>query len=148
MLFLGADHRGFFLKEQLKKYLLEQNISFTDLGNLKLIKDDDYPDIAAKVAQQVGRDKKNQGILICGSGIGVCIVANKFKNIRAGLFWNPEVAKTATADDNVNIVCLPGDYLKIIDAQKIINAWLKTPIKKGNKYKRRLKKICKLERNF
>jgi ribose 5-phosphate isomerase B len=148
MLFLGADHKGFSLKEQLKKYLLEQHISFTDLSSLQLIKDDDYPDIAAKVAQQVGRDKKNQGILICGSGIGVCIVANKFKNIRAGLFWNPEIAKTATADDNVNIVCLPGDYLKIIDAQKIIITWLKTPFKKDSKYARRLKKIYKLERNF
>lgn len=148
MLFLGADHRGFSLKEELKKYLLEQNISFTDLGNLKLIKDDDYPDIAAQVAQQVSKDKKNKGILICSSGIGVCIVANKFKNVRAGLFWNSKVTTAATADDNVNIACLPSDYLEKLEAQKIITTWLKTPIKKDGKYARRLKKIYKLERNF
>src|SRR5450759_1369287 len=122
MLFLGADHRGFSLKEELKKYLLRENIPFTDLGSFKLVKEDDYPDIAALVAQQVSSNKNNKGILICGSGIGVCIVANKFKNVRAGLFWNPEIAKVATTDDDVNIVCLPGDYLKIIDVQKIITA--------------------------
>jgi ribose 5-phosphate isomerase B len=148
MLFLGADHRGFSLKEELKKYLLRENIPFTDLGSFKLVKEDDYPDIAALVAQQVSSNKNNKGILICGSGVGVCIVANKFKNIRAGLFWNSEIAKTATADDDVNIVCLPNDYLKSAEAQKIIATWLTTPIKTEAKYKRRLKKIHKLEINF
>ncbi len=148
MLFLGADHKGFSLKEELKKYLLREKIPFADLGSFKLVKEDDYPDIAALVAQQVSNNKNNKGILICGSGVGVCIVANKFKNVRAGLFWNPEIAKTATADDSINVVCLPSNYLKSIEAQKIIAAWLKAPIKTEIKYKRRLKKIHKLEINF
>jgi ribose 5-phosphate isomerase B len=148
MLFLGADHRGFFLKEELKKYLLKEKIPFTDLGSFTLLKNDDYPDIAVAVSLQVSDNKNHRGILICGSGIGVCIVANKFKNVRAGLFWNPEVAKVATAHDKVNIACLPADYVSANKAQEIIAVWLKTLPKKEAKYQRRLKKISQLEKFF
>lgn len=141
MLFIGTDHKGFALKESLNKYLLSKSIPFTDLGNFKLDKKDDYPVAAALVAEQVKKGKNNIGILICGSGIGVTIAANKFKGIRAGLVWTPKVAQAAKADDNINILCLPADYLSINEAQKIIDIWLKTSFKKEKKYKRRLGQI-------
>ncbi len=146
MLFIGADHRGFSLKEGLKKYLLEQKIPFTDLGNSKLEENDDYPPIAASVAQQVGASKKNYGLLICGNGVGVSIVANKFKNVRAGLVWTTAVAKTAKADDDINIICLPADYITLKDAQKVVIAWLRTSFKNETKYKRRLSQIAQIEK--
>ena len=148
MLFIGADHRGFALKEELKTYLLKQNIPFTDLGSFKLEEGDDYPTIAASVAQQVGTTKNNCGLLLCSSGVGVSIVANKFKNIRAGLVWTAAVAQAAKADDDINIICLPADYLTLSEAQKVVAIWLKTPFKNGAKYKRRLSQIERIEKNL
>jgi len=87
-------------------------------------------------------------LLICGSGVGVSIVANKFKNVRAGLVWTKAVAQAAKADDNINIICLPADYLTLDEAQKIVTIWLKTPFKKGEKYKRRLGQIEQLEKKL
>ncbi len=148
MLFIGTDHRGFALKEELKKYLLRKNISFTDLGNFKFEKDDDYPTAAALVAEQVSVGKNNLGILICGSGVGVCMVANKFKNIRAGVVWNATIAKIAKADDNINVICLPADYLTLQETQKVVDTWLKTPFKKEARYKRRLSQVQQIGRIF
>lgn len=148
MLFIGADHRGFVLKEELKKYLLRKRISFTDLGNFKFEKEDDYPIAAALVAEQVSTGRNNIGILLCGSGVGVCMVANKFKNVRAGLVWDAVIAKTAKADDNINIICLPADYLTLQGAQKVIDTWLKTPFKKEAKYKHRLNLVQQIEKNL
>ena len=146
MLFIGTDHKGFALKESLNKYLLTKKIPFTDLGNFKLDTEDDYPVAAALVAEQVKKGKNNLGILLCGSGVGVSIAANKFKGIRAGLVWNPKVAQAAKADDNINIICLPADYISKNEAQKIIDIWLKTSFKKEKKYKRRLSEIEQMEK--
>lgn len=146
MLYLGSDHGGYKLKEDLKKYLKTRKISFIDLGPKKLNPNDDYPEYAAKVAKAVQKDlKKNLGVLVCRSGQGVSIVANKFKGIRAGIAWNEHAARHGRRDDNINILCLPSDFISAEMAEDIVKVWLNTDFIFEEKYVRRLKEISKLE---
>ena len=119
MIIIGADHAGFKLKEHIKKFLEKKGYSYVDMGAYKYNKDDDYPDFAKKVAVQVVKEKA-KGILICGSGIGVCIAANKVKKIRAVLAHNIRSAKASRIDGNTNILCLGGRVTKKDLAHKII----------------------------
>ena len=94
MIYLGADHRGFRLKEEIKKFLAEKNYQFEDMGNLAYDPNDDYTDFAKLVAKKVSeKPEENKGILICGSGVGVDIVANKFKGVRSALADDVQTAK-------------------------------------------------------
>jgi ribose 5-phosphate isomerase B len=146
MLYLGADHRGYNLKEKIKNWLESQNIKFEDLGAQEMIPEDDYPDYAKKVAEAVIKNLgENKGILICGSGVGVCVVANKFRGARCGLVFSKEMAQAAKADDDINILALASDFIKEENVLEIINAWLKTSFKNEEKYIRRLQKIEKIE---
>lgn len=148
MLYIASDHGGFRLKEQLKKFLQRNDIGFVDLGPKKFKKDDDYPDYAARVAGRVSaKPNIDQGILLCRSGQGVCIVANKFKGVRAGLVWNIEEAKASRNDDMTNVLCLPSDYISAKAVEKIATVWLATPFSKDKRHVRRVGKIARLERN-
>jgi len=142
MIYLGADHRGYNLKEGLKKFLEQEKIKFQDLGNLKYNEEDDYPDFAKKVAEKISSNpKKDKGILICGTGIGMSIVANKFKEVRAGLCLSGYMAKRAVEEDDINILCLAADITDTGTSEKIIRKWLKAKFKNEERYKRRIKKI-------
>jgi len=142
MIYLGADHRGYNLKEDLKKFLEQEKIKFQDLGNLKYDEEDDYPDFAKKVAEKISSNsKKDKGILICGTGIGMSIVANKFKEVRAGLCLSGYMAKRAVEEDGINILCLAADITDAGTSEKIIKEWLKAKFKNEERYKRRIKKI-------
>jgi ribose 5-phosphate isomerase B len=145
MIYLGADHAGFKLKEQIKKYLQSQMVKFTDLGNLKLDKNDDYPDFGFKVAKAVVKDKGSKGILICGTSFGVCIVANKVKGIRAVSIDNVKDAKLSRQHNDANVLCLSGWDLKLPLAQKIIKVWLDTKFSNASRHVRRLNIIKKIE---
>lgn len=146
MLYIGADHRGYNLKEKIKEYLTSQNMPFEDLGALRYEEDDDYPDFSALVAEKVAeKPEENRGILLCGSGAGVCIAANKFKNIRAALAYNLEMAKAMRNDDDVNILCLASDYIDAKNAAAIISIWLATHFSGEQRYSRRIQKIANLE---
>jgi ribose 5-phosphate isomerase B len=145
MIYLGADHAGFKLKEQIKKYLQAQKVMFTDLGNLKLDKNDDYPDFGFKVAKAVAKDKNSKGILICGTSFGVCIVANKVKNIRAVSVSNIKDAKISRSHNDANVLCLSGWDLKPEMVKKIIKVWLATKFSSAPRHKRRLAKIKRME---
>jgi ribose 5-phosphate isomerase B len=147
MLYLGADHAGFKLKEQIKKYLLSQQVKYTDLGNLKLDKEDDYPDFGFKVAKAVTKDNGSKGILICGTSFGVCIVANKVKGIRAVSISNIKDAKLSRQHNDANVLCLSGWNLKLPLAQKIIKVWLNTKFSGMSRHVRRLNKIKLIEKN-
>ncbi len=140
-IYLGADHNGFKLKEQLIKHLTKKGHQVVDMGNKKLDFKDDYPDFGKKVAKKVSTDKKSLGILLCGSGQGMCIVANKFKNVRAALGWSTGAAKKSRHDDDSNILCLPSWRISHDQAIRIINGWLNTPFSKIARHKRRIKKI-------
>ena len=140
-IYLGADHDGFYLKEYLKEYLNNQGYEVRDLGNTKFQPKDDYPDYAKKVAQKIAKEKNALGILLCDSGQGMCMVANRFKDVRAALGWSVAATKRAKHDDNNNILCLPAWPLTQEKARRITNAFLNTPFSNLPRHKRRIKKI-------
>ena len=142
MLYLGADHRGFQLKEKIKKFLAEKKYQFEDMGNFIYDKNDDYVDFAKLVAQKVSeKPSEHKGVLICGSGVGVDIAANKFYGVRSALADDVATAKQSREHDNTNVLSLPADEVDFELAKKIITAWLETPFSNGEKYKRRIDKI-------
>ncbi len=150
---IGADHAGFALKEHLKKFLQKKGYTVKDLGAHRLIKGDDYPDYAAKVARAV--QKGGKGILVCGSAEGICIAANKFRGIRAEPIRSVTLAKLSRQHNDANILCLaggkmkhpvPGVALSKKAAEKIALTWLKTPFSGEERHKRRIQKIRRLER--
>jgi ribose 5-phosphate isomerase B len=146
MLYIASDHGGYKLKEHLKKFLLKEKLKFVDLGPKKYRAEDDYPDYAKAVAQKVSRNPmRDSGLLICRSGQGVCIAANKFKNVRAALVWNTGEAKMSRNDDMSNILCLPSDYVAPHAAENIVDTWLNTPYSEEERHMRRVKKIFELE---
>jgi len=148
MIYLGADHRGYNLKEELKEFLGQEKIKFQDLGNLKYDEKDDYPDFAQKVAEKISSDfKKNRGILICGTGIGMSIAANKFKKVRAGLCLSGYMARRAVEEDDINILCLAADITDIGTSKKIVKEWFKAKFKNEEHYKRRQKKLAGIEQS-
>jgi ribose 5-phosphate isomerase B len=148
-IFLGADHRGFYLKEKIKKYLKKLGFTFEDLGNKIFDPRDDYPDFSFLVAKKVAQNKKNRGILICGSGAGVCVAANKVKNIRAGQAFNAQQTEHMRLADDINILCLDADRLKEKQAQDIVKTFLKTKFSNLKHHQRRLQKIKEIEKgNF
>lgn len=144
MIYLGADHRGFKLKGEILNYLKERGYAATDLGT-NSEEQVDYPVIGEKVARAVLGDPNNRGILICGSGAGVCIVANKIKGVRAAEAWNKDIAAAARNDDNANVLCLSADSLSIEAVKPIIQVFLDTSFGGEERYKRRLKQIEDIE---
>ena len=146
MIYIGADHRGYKLKEALKIYLKELNFDFEDLGAKELIPDDDYPDYATLVAKKVSQDpENNRGILICGSGVGVDIVANKFKGVRSALIFNAEQARMSRNDDNASVLSLSSDFTDESSAKEIVKIWLETPFSYLERHARRVEKIKKID---
>ena len=142
MLYLGADHRGFRLKEEIKKFLAENKYQFEDMGNFTYDKEDDYTDFAKQVAEKVSENPEtDKGILICGSGVGVDITANKFKGVRSALADDIQTAEQSRQHDNTNVLSLPADEVDFELAKKIITVWLETLFSNGEKYKRRIGKI-------
>ncbi len=148
MIYLGADHRGFELKEKIKTWLSEWGYQYEDLGALEYNKDDDYPDFAKAVAEKViGVDAEgNRGILICGSGIGVAIAANKIKGIRAGTAISAEQLHDSVNDEDTNVLALSADYLSEEQAQTIAKSFLETKFSGEERHVRRINKIKALEK--
>lgn len=145
MLYIASDHAGFKRKTWLKNYLLKLDYSFVDLGAETLKKDDDYPDYAFLLANKVASEKGAQGILLCGSGQGVCIVANKVPGIRAVLGYNTFAAESSRADDDTNVLCLPARDLRKSQIKKIVEMWLQTGFSGADRHKRRIDKISDIE---
>ena len=145
MVFLGADHRGFHLKEKVKLWLRQWGVEFEDLGNTELDPEDDYSDFAARVAEKVSTyESESVGIVICGSGVGVDMVANKFPLIRCGLGFSSQQIRMARQDDDINVLALPADFLSYKKARKIVETFLKTEFVGEPKHRRRIEKIAKI----
>ena len=121
MIYIAADHRGFRLKEELKKWLEKNLFEFRDLGATKYDQDDDYPLIAIKLGETVVHEN-SRGVLICGSGAGASIAANKVIGVRAGLCTSVKQASASRNDDNINILCLSSDWISLDENQKILGA--------------------------
>jgi ribose 5-phosphate isomerase B len=148
-IYLGADHGGYKLKEEMKDWLKEWGFEFEDLGAFSFIPEDDYPDYAWAVGQKVGTTQGSLGILVCRSGQGACIVANKCRHSRAATAWNERSAQAARHDDDANILCLPADYLTVDLAKKVVQVFLHTKFDaQDHRFTRRLQKVKKIDQNL
>ena len=138
-IFISSDHAGFKLKEEIKSHLLKKKLSFQDLGPFN---DDkvDYPDYAHKVARKVKANKSNVGILVCGSGMGMNIAANRHKNIRAAQCFNLKSTKLSRLHNDANIITLGSRLLTKKLAINCVNTFLNTKFE-GGRHSKRIKKI-------
>lgn len=141
MLYIGADHRGFEFKEKIKILLDKRGEKYVDCGSAKLKAGDDYPLVAKEVAKKVAKDDKNHGILLCGSGNGVAIAANKVSGVRAAVAWDAKVAARAVLEDHANIIAIPADFLSWPKAKAIVEAFLRAKPSKAARHVRRVKQI-------
>ncbi len=139
---IASDHAGFQVKEKVKVILEKYQVMPVDYGTHSA-EAVDYPDYAVQVADAVNRGDYQKGILVCGSGQGVCMTANKFDRIRAALVWNHEMAEISRRHNNANILCLPGRYLSDEDLRDIVLTWLQTEFE-GGRHERRVHKIYEL----
>lgn len=144
MIFLGADHKGFEIKEKVEAYLKEKTIEFMDCGAQELNPEDDYTDYAFQVSENVIKDSNNFGILICNSGEGMSIAANKVKGVRAALCNSEESCKKSREHNNANILVLNSDN-DIDSVIKFIETFLNTPFSFEERHLRRIEKITQYE---
>lgn len=144
-IFIGADHRGFLLKESLEKFLTSRGYTVDDQGDQKLDPDDDFPIFASRVVVKVlsSDDSDPRGILFCGSGQGMAMMANRYKGIRAAVVWNVEEARAARNDDDSNVLALPAHIFEDDRQamQDVVEAWLKTPFDSAARRVRRIKEM-------
>ncbi len=141
---IGSDHAGFEEKEKLKKTLDELNIDYEDVGTFSL-DSVDYPDFAQKVGEKIESGEAEQGILVCGSGIGVAIAANKMRGVRAAQAWNEETAKLARRHNNANVLTIGARVVAEEEIPKIVKAWFETDFEAG-RHAQRVEKIMNLEK--
>jgi glycine hydroxymethyltransferase len=137
---LGADHGGFDLKEAIKKHLEDRAVTVTDFGAHTKDASDDYPDMALPVARSVGAHKHDVGILICTTGVGMCIAANKIPGVRAALVFDERMAEMARRHNNANVLCLGGKTTDVESAKKIVDAFLGAQFE-GGRHERRIRKF-------
>jgi len=143
---IGADHAGFALKETLKPCLARLDLALTDIGT-ETEDPVDYPDIGCRVAAGVSCGAFARGILICGSGVGMTIIANKYPRVRAALCMDEETAELSRRHNDTNILCLAGRKTDPEKAEKIIEIWLKTAFA-GGRHNRRIEKIREIEKEL
>lgn len=145
MIYIGADHRGFELKEWLKSSLIEQGYDVLDLGNFLFDPDDDYIDPAIKMGEMIhGGTAFDLGILICGSGHGVDIVANRFAGVRAIIGYNDDVTVQGRQHEDANVLVLPSDWVSPEDAIARVILFFQTEVTHNERYDRRRSRIAQL----
>jgi len=141
---IASDHRGFQMKSRLQQAILDLGMDVDDLGP-ESADSVDYPDYAARVASSVAAEDHNRGILICGTGIGMCITANKFLGVRAAPCHDTVTAEYSRLHNDANVLCLSANQLSDQLAQQVVEIWLKTGFEEG-RHARRLDKIADIER--
>ncbi len=142
---IGADHRGFTCKTSIKQYVVgaDDPIAWIDVGAFDEERSD-YPVFAEAVSRSMLQGEAQKGVLLCGSGIGMAIVANRFPGIYSGVAWNEDVGRLSKEHDNVNLLVIPTDFVSHELAAAIINAWLTAEFK-GGRYQERLDMINKIK---
>ena len=142
---LGVDHGGFSLKTELLSWLQGQGYEVLDLGAHTLDPADDYPDFSLVVAQAVASGKAQRGIIICGSGVGACIVANKVAGVRAGLCHDTYSARQGVEHDDMNVLCLGARVIGAELARELVTAFLSAQFSGAERHQRRLQKLLAIE---
>jgi ribose 5-phosphate isomerase B len=145
-IYLGADHNGFDYKAKLLRQLTADGHQVVNCGDLERNQNDDFPTFASQVVTELLADKNSEarGILICGSGQGMCMAANRFKGIRASLCWDQDEARSARNDDDSNVLCLSARSIDFDTTVAITNTWLTTPFAGAPRFVRRLKQLDEL----
>ena len=143
-IYLGADHAGWALKEQIKVALQAQGHKVSDQGNLKPEEDDDYPDYAKRVALMMKKNKDSRGLLFCDSGQGMVMAANRFKHLRAAFAHNDASVEQARQDEDINVLCLMARDSSLKQAENFIKIFLESKFKAIPRYKRRIQKLKNL----
>ena len=140
---LAADHAGFEEKEKIKTALTDLGIEFIDMGTNSL-ESVDYPDYARKVGSAVASGEVDQGVLVCGSGTGMAIAANKVHGVRAAVAWSPDIARLAREHNNANVLSIPARFIGDDQAKEILKAWFAADFE-GGRHERRVEKIEEIE---
>ena len=143
MIYVGADHRGYSQKERIVGELESWGYDFTDLSQ-KLDENDDYPDVALAVGEKVAQEKV-KGILVCGSGGGVCVAVNKVNGVRAGLGFEEKQVRKMKEDDDINVLCLASDFVDEEKNVALVRIFLETVFSSDARDIRRIKKIKEYE---
>ena len=146
-IYLGSDHNGFHLKEDVFAYLSKRGFDVEDVGDKELDKDDDFPQFAQLAALKVLGDEDDdaRAILLCGGGQGMCMAANRFRGIRASVIWDEYEAKMTRNDNDSNVLCLPSRLFENgTEWEGIVDTWLSTPFANAERFKRRNRQIDEL----
>jgi len=143
---LAADHGGFELKEQLAMALRTSGYDVVDYGAYSLTPSDDYPDFVVPLAKAIARKEVERGVVICGSGIGACIAANKVPGVRAGTIHEGYSARQGVEDDNMNVICLGGRVIGYALAWYLVQIFLSAQFSNAERHRRRLAKVAAEER--
>jgi len=146
-IFIGADHRGYEMKEKIAQWLFEMEHVYHDLGADKLDPTDDYTKFAEEVASLVAATEGSRGVLLCGSGVGVDVVANKFDGIRSSIGKSVLQVEAGRRDDDMNVLVIAADYTTEKEAKAMLIAFLETKFSGNARYEKRLEEITKLEEN-
>jgi len=142
---LAADHAGFEEKEKIKRTLDDLGVQYEDMGTTST-DSVDYPDYARKVGEAVAKGEVESGLLVCGSGTGMAIAANKVRGVRAAVAWNEEIARLAREHNNANVLSLAARYTPDGELQNIVKAWFNAKFD-GGRHERRVEKIADIERD-
>lgn len=145
-IYIGADHRGYALKEQVKSWLGADH-EIVDVGAAERADGDDYVEYAQQVATAVAGDPTARGIVICGSGVGVDMVANKIAGVRSGLGIAHDQVMAARKDDNITVLAIAADYTLPEEVKKMVTAFVQTPFSEEARHERRLEKIKEIEKS-
>ena len=136
---IASDHAGFEMKEKLERTLTEMGYAVDDLG-ADSEQSSDYADFAHPLARKVSSGEAKRGVLLCGTGLGMSYVANRYPHVRAAVAWTPEIAELARKHNDANVLVLPARYLSDDEGVRILKAWLDTPFE-GGRHERRVGKI-------
>lgn len=143
---IGADHGGFSLKNDMAKMLADMGHEVVDMGASQFDGEDDFPDFAAPVAAAVQSGEADRGIILCGSGVGACIAANKYPGVRAGLCHDTYSAAQGVRHDDMNVLCLGARVVGIALAEDLVQAFVGATLESHPRFQRRLDKVAKIER--
>lgn len=146
-IYIGSDHAGFEMKEFLRIFLHDHGYDVVDRGNIQFEAEDDYPDFGFSVGRAVSSDPGSLGIVLCGSGVGICISANKVRGIRAACTLGEGHAQSAKRDDDTNVLCIAARSVSLDEEKDVILAWLHTKFEENKRFVRRVRKIDRFERS-
>jgi ribose 5-phosphate isomerase B len=146
-IYIGADHRGYQLKEKITRWLFDMEYPCMDLGAMNLDPTDDFTKYAEDVASLVAANSGSRGVLLCGSGVGVEVVANKFDGIRASVGKSVAQVEAGRNDDDMNVLVIAADFTEEKEAKAMLIAFLETKFSGKAKYERRLQEIAEIEAN-